>query len=80
MTMKWASVDHHELTIREIPKVMIIDGKRRLRGRCHQRGHDRKKKPMATHAGCANGMAMTSGCEWHMRQWLRDTLKRRRGR
>jgi hypothetical protein len=25
-----------------------------------------------THVGMVNGLGMTSGCEWSMRQWVRD--------
>ena len=32
----------------------------------------------ATHAGLANGCAMTVGCEWRVRQWVRDPLWRLR--
>jgi len=26
-----------------------------------------------THLGMANGVCLAAGCEWHMRQWVRDT-------
>ncbi len=25
-----------------------------------------------THLGLANGVALMSGCEWHVRRWVRD--------
>lgn len=31
----------------------------------------------ASHAGMANGLALTSGCEWSMRRWARDGYPRR---
>lgn len=62
----WASVAHHELSIRP------AENRRR---RCHHRGH-KGKKPAATHVGYAKDMAMTTGCERHVRQWLRETKKR----
>lgn len=36
----------------------------------------------STHMGQANGVTMTSGCEWHMRLWVRDpalVLRKRAG-
>jgi hypothetical protein len=29
-------------------------------------------KTRATHTGCANGVALMSGCELHVRRWVRD--------
>ena len=31
-----------------------------------------KRTNKATHVGICNGLAMVSGCEWHMRMWLRN--------
>lgn len=45
------------------------DGRRRRR-RCRQ--GDVPCPGFATHRGCANGLALTGGCEWHMRQWARS--------
>lgn len=29
-------------------------------------------KVPATHVGLTNGLAMTQGCEWHMRLWVKN--------
>lgn len=39
----------------------------RMRRRCGDACTNR-----ATHCGCANGMALMSGCEFHVAQWVRD--------
>ena len=65
--MIWGSVAHHELTLKPTP-----DKRRRCRW-CPA-----KPRRASTHIGCANGVAMTSGCEWHMYVWLRNTLQARR--
>jgi hypothetical protein len=36
-----------------------------------------RNKRAATHLGMANGVCLASGCEWHMRQWVRDTEPRK---
>jgi hypothetical protein len=64
----FGSVFHHELTIR--PAL----NKRRRCWECKRDG----VKRAATHVGCANGLAMANGCEWHMRKWMQETLKMRR--
>lgn len=46
---------------------LAMDSKRRNRGECGC-GCGRK----TTHVGVANGMGMTSGCEWSIRQWVRN--------
>lgn len=43
--------------------------------KCPGKGYQR---PRTTHAGTAGGAAMTSGCEWHVRQWLRDARRRQK--
>ncbi len=67
--IRHGSVDHHELTMRPLQN---------RRRRC--RMCPAKPRTPATHAGCANGLAMMSGCEWHVRLWMQQALKRRRGR
>lgn len=67
MSIVWGSVAHHELTVVPAPN---------KRKRCRHCPPEARKT--ATHHGRANGMTMTSGCEWHMRKWLRDTLAKRR--
>lgn len=47
--------------------IQLIDGRERNRRRC-----DCGCGGKCTHVGCANGLGMTSGCEWSMRQWVRD--------
>jgi hypothetical protein len=64
--MRSGSVFTDPLTIVPLPN---------RRRRCHQ--CPQYPRTAATHAGCANGLAMTSGCEWHVRKWLQQTLKRR---
>jgi hypothetical protein len=61
------SVAQHELTVELAPN-------RRKRCRFCPKG----SRKAATHHGRANGVTMTSGCEWHMHKWLRDTLAKRR--
>lgn len=34
--------------------------------------------PRVTHAGQANGLTLMNGCEWHVRQWVRDPHRRLR--
>lgn len=51
----------------------IEDGRRRRR-RC---GHGDDCPNRATHLGMANGVALTTGCEFHMRVWVRDGYARR---
>jgi hypothetical protein len=61
------SVATHTLTVEPAPN---------KRKRC--RFCPKNAQKAATHHGRANGVTMTSGCEWHMRQWVRDTLAKRR--
>lgn len=37
---------------------------------CHSCAAVGVRRPM-THMGMSNGLALTSGCEWHIRQWTR---------
>jgi len=32
----------------------------------------KEQRPRATHLGMANGVALTSGCEWHVAMWVRE--------
>lgn len=60
---KWGSATEHQRTMR-----FIEDGRRRRRqcgGGCDAR---------ATHLGLANGVALMSGCEWHVRMWVKSPL------
>jgi hypothetical protein len=54
----WGSADQHRRYVRPIAP--------RSRSRC---GCGCGKR--STHVGCANGLAMTSGCELSMRRWAR---------
>jgi hypothetical protein len=29
-----------------------------------------RPRPAATHVGMCNGLALMSGCEWHVRKWV----------
>jgi len=62
--MKWASTSVHPKTFKLIP-----DGRQRRRQcwLCNDQG----KRNYATHVGLCNGLAMCSGCEWHMRAWAK---------
>ena len=33
-------------------------------------------RPPATHLGMCNGVALMSGCEWHVRQWVQQGDRR----
>lgn len=56
---RWGSQEGHDRYISASPKL------RRPCWMC-RRMNVRKR---ATHLGCCNGVAMTFGCEWHMRKW-----------
>jgi hypothetical protein len=32
-------------------------------------------KPRATHLGMCNGLALMSGCEWHVRKWVKEARR-----
>lgn len=53
----WASASEHARDFWPAP-----DRRRRCRCGCDGR---------ATHVGGANGIALTSGCEWSVRRWAR---------
>lgn len=60
----WASADHHE-------RDMAPAATRRQR--CFHCPPDAlNKRHAATHIGRANGVALMSGCEWSVRQWVRN--------
>lgn len=57
----WGRADGHRRTCRPKPDQ-----------RSGRRVCSIHKCPRAcTHTGFANGLAMTSGCEWHMRLWVK---------
>lgn len=58
---RWGSASEHQRYMEEIP---VLPGRKR---RC---GYGCGKP--STHMGMANGLCLTSGCEWHMRIWVRD--------
>jgi hypothetical protein len=60
MSEVWGSAFEHQRTWRLMPKRY-----HRKCGCCGQR---------ATHVGCANGVALMSGCEWQVRRWIRDPM------
>lgn len=72
--------------VRLPPRPVIIDvGIRDANALLHRRDMEackrmRRRCPFcpgrsrATHVGRANGLAMMSGCEWHVRMWVRDPL------
>lgn len=47
--------------------IQLMPGQYRNRRRC-----DCGCGGKCSHAGMANGLAMTRGCEWSMRRWVRD--------
>ncbi len=59
-TLPWAHADLHRRTIAPI---VGRKGRRRCCCGCGK---------MSTHTGRANGIAMTAGCEWFVRIWVRD--------
>lgn len=66
--MSWGSSDPkdgHNLT------AVAIKPDRRRRGCAWCPG-----KVLVTHSGRANGVALMSGCEWHVRKWARGQLGR----
>ena len=68
----WGSVMDHELAV-----VKLEHPSRKL---CCWCARGEKRRPRVTRHGQANGITMTSGCEWHVRKWFRDTLRMRRAR
>lgn len=57
----WGSSVHHKRYMEP------VDPKRRRRcSRCQ------RPRPRATHRGMANGVCLMTGCEWHVRVWVRD--------
>jgi len=62
------SVAHHDLS------VLPIQSRRYCRGK----GCGYARRVRVTHGMFANGVCMASGCEWHSRKHLRDTLRARR--
>jgi hypothetical protein len=62
MSARWGSASEHQRTMVRNPDMR--------RGRrwcpwCPTRNR-------ATHVGLANGIGLMSGCEWHVRQWVKD--------
>lgn len=53
----WGHADLHRRTILEAPS------RRKCKCGCGGR---------STHVGLANGIGMTTGCEWAVRVWVRD--------
>ena len=60
--MIYASATEHKRTLTPAPS--------KSRRRCHC-----GCKTRATHIGQANGCALMSGCELHVRRWVRDGVK-----
>lgn len=60
--MTWGSVNHHPRSSEPIPK------DKKKRSKCSGRGCDNR----VTHFGCANGIALNAGCEFHVAMWVRD--------
>jgi hypothetical protein len=65
----WGSADHHACYAERVAD------RRRWPRKCRHGGCSNAN----THAGMANGVCLTSGCEFHMHQWARDS-NRRQGR
>jgi len=55
---EWGSADQHR-------RYLVPAPNRRRKCRCGCGGH-------TTHIGKANGVALTSGCEMHVRRWVRQ--------
>ena len=62
-----ASADEHRRYV--IPKPSLRRGRRW----CWVPTAGVECRRRATHVGSANGLGMTEGCEWHMRQWAAGT-------
>lgn len=60
---RWGSALEHTRTWK------VREG-RRGRRICKVNGCQNK----CTHVGLANGVALMSGCEWHVRRWCKDPL------
>lgn len=56
--MTWASLERH--TDR---KMIAVKSRRKCHCGCGSR---------VTHSGTVNGIAMTTGCELHIRRWVKD--------
>lgn len=61
--MIWGSANHHERA--SVPRTDFRRG-RRWCPYCPRRAS------RITHYGTANGVALMSGCAWHVRMWVRD--------
>lgn len=57
----WGSAVHHQ-------RYMVACESRRRCSRCWSAA---RKRARTTHAGAANGVSLMSGCEWHVRQWVK---------
>lgn len=60
----WADARFHPRTMRRKPDLRKGD---RWCWQCKRMGAQNR----ATHFGCCNGAAMTEGCEWHVRRWVK---------
>lgn len=58
----WGSVTDHQRELLPVSK--------KQRRRCPYCPKDSGRK--ITHLGAANGVALMSGCEWHVRMWVKD--------
>lgn len=60
---RWGNAHIHARTL-----VKLAKPSRRLCGRCRGLG----KRVRITHCGAANGVTLMSGCEWHVRKWVKN--------
>jgi len=63
MSWRWGSAFEHVRTWAE------IEDKRRGRRWCRHPAPGGPCPRRCTHLGLANGIALMSGCEWHVRLW-----------
>lgn len=63
---QWGSADHHPRVAVAMPKP--------LRVRC--RYCPTASRNRVTHLGTANGVALMSGCEWHVHRWAREGVRK----
>jgi hypothetical protein len=65
----WGSATHHKRTMVALPP---------RRGGHHFCPWCPKETNRVTHSGRANGVALMAGCEWHVRQWVKNPNALRR--
>jgi hypothetical protein len=64
MIIAWGNAHEHQRAC------VLIANPRHRRSKCSRCAKMGIRK-YATHAGTANGVCLMSGCEWHVRAWVR---------